>query len=242
MWINSNQNKGAKTKTKKTPKAHIFDEEVWDIAGLFGSQEDDFEEPTNTNNSQNNESQKEVTKSDPNVEVDSKSIEHNESIKAIGFSTIINKSYLNYECQAYISWVYEHENKFKVWCRAVHLNIQPEHLQFCDFTKYANSKVVNKKKNQDSVVNEIISSYRSNILHRIPFFQTIETRENNQALVVAEECTADLTDKFVKIFWMTETRQEWEDSKALYILGVNKDNKVAIQNLELVQKETTSSL
>ena len=81
MWINSNQNKGAKIKTKKTPKAHIFDEEVWDIAGLFGSQEDDFEEPTNTNNSQNNESQKEEIKSDPKVEVDSKSIEHNESIE-----------------------------------------------------------------------------------------------------------------------------------------------------------------
>ena len=49
--------------------------------------------------------------------------------------------------------------------------------------------------------------------------------------------TAGLTYKFVKILWMAEIRHEWENSKALYILEVNKDNKVVIQKLELIQIE-----
>ena len=41
----------------------------------------------------------------------------------------------------------------------------------------------------------------------------------------------------MKILWMSEIRHEWENSKALYILEVNKDNKVVIQKLELIQIE-----
>ena len=36
---------------------------------------------------------------------------------------------------------------------------------------------------------------------------------------------------------MSEIHHEWENSKALYILEVNKDNKVVIQKLELIQIE-----
>ena len=34
---------------------------------------------------------------------------------------------------------------------------------------------------------------------------------------------------------MAEIRHEWENSKVLYILEINKDNKVVIQKLELIQ-------
>ena len=55
--------------------------------------------------------------------------------------------------------------------------------------------------------------------------------------MVAKKYTADLTYKFVKILWMEEIRHEWENSKALYNLGLNKDNKVVIQKFELIQIE-----
>ena len=41
---------------------------------------------------------------------------------------------------------------------------------------------------------------------------------------------------------MAEIRHEWENSKALYILEVNKDNKVVIQKLELIQIENNIRL
>jgi len=156
----------------------------------------------------------------------------------LGYSAVINKDYKNSECQAFVTCVYERNDKLELCCRSLHINVQPDHLQFCDFTKHGNSKVANKKTNQTLVVGDIVSSHRANILSRIPFFQPRAARASSPALVVAEEQKVDITGKFSKVLCTTEVNHRLEDSNSFYLLAVSKEQKLVVQKYSVASEET----
>lgn len=151
---------------------------------------------------------------------------------------MINKDYKNSECQAFVTCVYERNDKLELCCRSLHINVQPDHLQFCDFTKHGNSKVANKKTNQTLVVGDIVSSHRANILSRIPFFQPRAARASSPALVVVEEHKVDITGKFSKVLCTTEVNHRLEDSNSFYLLAVSKEQKLVVQKYSVASEET----
>lgn len=218
--------KGAKAKVSKAKKKvtdEYYDEveDVCDIGGLFGGdEEEDFEVIENIQD--DSETIGEETK---DVEEDVQEKQRN--LKVFGYSTIVNNDFKTNELQNIISCVYEEEGKIKVSSRAMHINIQPDHLEFCNFTKFSNTKY-NKKKNHEIAIKEIVSSYRSNLLHHIPFFQTKKANEQDTPLICASEAVTQLPEDITSVLAVTETNHSLTDSKHFFILAADKDQKVKV--------------
>lgn len=87
-----------------------------------------------------------------------------------------------------------------------------------------------------------MTSRRSNIAHRIPLLKSQAARGSEPALIVAAECCADLSQTFEKVLCVTkiatQNNNKLDGPHAIYILGVTKANKVAVQKLTIIQKES----
>ena len=223
--------KGLKTPIKVTKNVNYDeDEDVMDIGGLFGG---------NTSEEFESEPEQETTKPEVELENDkeeekeetkneSKTKEETTKVNALGYSAVVNKDFKKDEVQTYISCIHStDDNKLQLKTRSMHIEFMQNYIKLCDFTKYGFSKSTNKKKTQEAVVSEVISKYRSNIMHYLPFFKINDKDKGYIPLVIGGTSVVELTDHITKVLAISETNYSLDDNH-MYILGVNKDNKTVL--------------
>jgi len=106
---------------------------------------------------------------------------------------------------------------------------------FCSIASLQNRG--NKKKVEKQVASEIIMANRNNIIHNIPFFHNKQGQGEDAVLLTGEAATMSLSDKITSVLAMSETNTELNDSEHIYILGVDKDQKVVLLKIQLMFKE-----
>lgn len=109
----------------------------------------------------------------------------------------------------------------------MHIEFMQNYIKLCDFTKHGFSKNANKKKTQESVISEVISKYRSNIMHYLPFFKINDKDKGYIPLVIGGTSVLDLSTHLTKVLAVSETNYSL-DANQMYILGVNQENKAVL--------------
>ena len=158
--------KGMKFQTSKTKNVNYDDEEdVMDVGGLFDDDYyDDYydelppEEPAD---------QKQEPKEDKIDTTKEKKEAHN----LLGYSICTNTDFKGY-LAGIVSCIIQQSGKLILVSKTVHYNFTPSNLELCDFTKYATNKSDGKKNLAKTVLNKILASYRNNLVHLVPFFET----------------------------------------------------------------------
>ena len=170
--------KGMKFQTTKTKNVNYDDEEdVLDVGGLFDDDYyDDYydelppEQPSTDQQQKTKEDKIETTK------------ENKEMNNLIGYSICTNTSLKGY-LASILSGIIQENDELSLLSKTIHYNFHPSNLDFFDFTKYSTNKNNGKKNLTKTVVNKILESYRSNLVHLVPFF---EPRRGNDSIALSE--------------------------------------------------------
>jgi hypothetical protein len=216
-----------KSTIKKTPNKTVQydeDEEVYDIGGLFGEDTEEYESAEEPQKIEEKTEKEEVKAPE---EEEKRAETKTTNFKTIEFSAMINTDFRTQERQGCLSHVYETDGELYVESRAMAIQLKSRYLKWCDFMKYGASNQ-NKKKNEKKVISEIISSYRENIVHYIPFYFNRSDVNESHVLEVSHATTVKISDEISTVISVLETNTDLSDSNNLYILGVDKSGKVKL--------------
>ena len=226
--------KGMKFQTSKTKNVNYDDEEdVMDVGGLFDDDYyDDYydelppEEPAD---------QKQEPKEDKIDTTKEKKEAHN----LLGYSICTNTDFKGY-LAGIVSCIIQQSGKLILVSKTVHYNFTPSNLELCDFTKYATNKSDGKKNLAKTVLNKILASYRNNLVHLVPFFETKRGNDSYSPLWDVYKDKLSLSDnKIEKVLAQTKINDMPEDYDYIYILCENSDHKVALFKIKFVINDSS---
>ena len=153
------------------------DIEVPYLGGFFDSDEGYEESESLSNEDEKPKDEKEETEetkdANENEEKEEEKIEETQesSISILGISVVINEDYFSNELQGVVSVVCENEEKISILSQNIAINVPLSYLNGIDYNDYAQSFSSNKKRTQESIISNIISKQRSNIVHNEPFYR-----------------------------------------------------------------------